>query len=52
MTDGQLAVWAKVIVTAMQAGDMDKVTEIYSKISTMASMEEAAKLEAMIAASS
>jgi len=52
MTDGQLAVWAKIIANAMKSGEMDKVTEIYGKISATTSMEEAAKLEAMIAAAS
>jgi hypothetical protein len=46
----QLKVFANMIANAMKAGDMDKVTEIYNKVSAMASMEDAAKLEAMIAA--
>jgi hypothetical protein len=45
----QLKVFANMIANAMKAGEMDKVSEIYSKVSTMASMEDAAKLEAMIA---
>ena len=50
MNEMQLKVWAKIIFNAMNAGDMDKVTELYSKISTQATMEDAAKLEQMIAA--
>jgi hypothetical protein len=50
MNDMQLKVFAGMIAAAMKAGDMDKVTELYAKVSSMASMEEAAKLEAMIAA--
>lgn len=49
MNEMQLKVWAKMIFTAMSAGDMDKVTEIYSMVSEKASMEEAAKLEEIIA---
>ena len=49
MNEGQLRVWASMIAKAMQAGDMDKVTELYGKVSAMASMEDAAKLEALIA---
>ena len=46
-----MKVWANMIANAMKAGDMDKVTELYGKVSAMASMEDAAKLEALIAAS-
>ena len=50
MNDAQLKLFSTLIVNAMKAGEMDKVTEIYNKVSTMASMEDAAKLEGMIAA--
>jgi hypothetical protein len=50
MNEMQLKVFANMIVAAMKAGDMDKVSEIYNKVSGMATMEDAAKLEAMIAA--
>lgn len=50
MNEMQLKVFANMIAAAMKAGEMDKVSEIYSKVSTMASMEEAAVLEQMIAA--
>ena len=50
MNEMQLKVWAKLIFTAMNSGDMSKVAEIYSTISEKASMEEAAKLEEFIAA--
>jgi hypothetical protein len=50
MTDGQLLVWSKMIATAMNAGDMEKVTELYGKVSEAGSMEDAAKLEQMVAA--
>jgi hypothetical protein len=33
----------------MKGGDMDKVSELYGKVSNAASMEEAAKLEQMVA---
>jgi hypothetical protein len=50
MNEMQLKVFANMIANAMKAGEMDKVSEIYGKVSTMASMEEAAELEKMIAA--
>ena len=50
MNEAQLTLWSKLIVSAMKAGDMDRVSSIYGKISETASMEEAAKLEGMIAA--
>jgi hypothetical protein len=51
MNEAQLTLFSKLIATAMKAGDMDKVSELYSKVSATASMEEAARLEALIAAS-
>ena len=50
MNEMQLKVWAKLIATAMKSGDMEKVAEIYSNLSEKASMEDAAKLEELIAA--
>ncbi|MCL1903314.1 MAG: hypothetical protein FWF94_02720 [Oscillospiraceae bacterium] len=50
MNDAQLTLYSKLIATAMKGGDMDKVSELYGKVSATASMEEAAKLEGMIAA--
>ena len=50
MNEAQLKIWSNMIVNAMKAGDMDKVSEIYSKFSGIASMEDAAKVEAQIAA--
>ena len=50
MNEMQLKVWAKLIVTAMNAGDMNKVTEAYAKVSENGTMEDAAKLEEFIAA--
>jgi len=50
MNEAQLKLWCNMIVAAMKAGDMDKVAELYGKFSALASMEDAAKLEAMIAA--
>jgi len=52
MNEMQLKVWAKMIVTAMGLGDMDKVAEIYGKLSEQMTMEDAAKLEELIAANS
>ena len=49
MNDMQLTVWAKMISAAMKTGDMDKVTQLYGDISNKASMEEAARLEEIIA---
>ena len=49
MNEAQLKLWATLIAKAMSAGDMDQVTQIYSKVSAVATMEDAAKLEAMIA---
>ena len=49
MNEAQLKLWAKLIFNAMNAGDMDQVTKIYSNVSEKASMEDAAKLEAFIA---
>lgn len=51
MNEMQLKVWAKMISTAMSAGDMDKVAEIYSIVSEKATMEDAAKLEELVASS-
>jgi hypothetical protein len=45
----QLTVWAKMIITGMKSGNMDRVAEIYGMVSEKASMEEAAKLEEIIA---
>jgi len=50
LNEMQLTVWAKMIVTAMSSGDMGKVSELYGKVSEKMSMEDAAKLEALIAA--
>ena len=50
MTNEQLAFAAKLIAESMKAGNMNKVTDIYNTISTQMSMEEAAKLEQLIAA--
>ncbi|MCL1832164.1 MAG: hypothetical protein FWG45_04535 [Oscillospiraceae bacterium] len=49
MNDSQLNFFAKMISSAMKSGDMDKVGEMYAKVSATADMEQAAKLEAMIA---
>ena len=49
MNEAQLKLWATLIAKAMSAGNMDQVTQIYSKVSAVASMEDAAKLEEMIA---
>ena len=49
MNDMQLTMWAKIIAGAMKSGDMEKVSEIYSKISENATMENAARLEEIIA---
>ena len=46
----QLKVWAKLIVNAMSAGDMNKVAEAYGKVSENGTMEDAAKLEEFISA--
>jgi hypothetical protein len=45
----QLTVWAKMIITGMSTGNMERVAEIYGMVSEKASMEEAAKLEEIIA---
>jgi hypothetical protein len=50
MNEAQLTLFSKLIATAMSAGDMNKVSELYSKVSGMASMEDAARLEEKIAA--
>ncbi|MCL1881413.1 MAG: hypothetical protein FWF76_04475 [Oscillospiraceae bacterium] len=50
MNEAQLSVYAKMIATAMKSGDNDKVGELYGKVTATASMEEAAKLEELIAA--
>ena len=50
MNEMQMKVFANMIAKEMKAGNMDKVTELYGKVSEMASMEEAAKLEELIAA--
>jgi hypothetical protein len=49
VNEAQLTLFSKLIATAMNAGDMNKVSELYSKVSGMASMEEAAILEQKIA---
>ena len=48
MNEMQLKVWARLIITAMKAGDMDKVAEAYGKVSENGTMEDAAKLEQFI----
>jgi len=50
MNDAQLTLFSKLIISAMKAGDMEKVSELYSKVSATATMEQAAKLEEVIAA--
>ena len=52
MTEQQLAYAAQLISASMKAGNIDKVTEIYKTISPNMSMEDAAKLEQLIAAAS
>jgi hypothetical protein len=49
MNDIQLMVWAKMIASAMKDGNMELMNESYGKFSEIASMEDAAKLEGMIA---
>ena len=49
MNEAQIMVWAKMIVSAMNSGNMDQMNEVYGKFSEKASMEEAAQLEATIA---
>jgi len=50
MNEKQLSFYAKMIATAMKSGDDAKVAELYGKAMGAASMEEAAKLEELIAA--
>ena len=49
MNEMQLMVWAKMIVSAMNDGNMDQMNDAYSKFSEKASMEDAAQLEGLIA---
>ncbi|MDR0324494.1 MAG: hypothetical protein LBI19_00175 [Oscillospiraceae bacterium] len=50
MNEMQLKVFATMIAAAMKSGNMEKVTEIYHIVSEKGTMEDAAKLEDMIAA--
>jgi hypothetical protein len=48
MSDEQLMTLAKAIVAAMTAGEMNKVTQIYERLSAAGTMEDAAKIEKFI----
>lgn len=49
MNEAQLTLWANMIVSAMKAGNMDQMNDVYNKFSEKASMEDAAQLEGLIA---